>query len=148
MDQRINIKFLAKYGKNATETYEMLKHVYGDECLSRAQVFKWHKQFLEGRESVQNEERGAPLRTARNDEKIQQVREFIAQDRNAPVRMIAEAVGLSAGSVHKILTEDLQKKKFVRDSYRVQRTQQHSLRCDQLFGSQRSHSAQPPSVFS
>ena len=36
MEQHINVKF----GKSATEMYDMLKKVYGDECLSRTQVFK------------------------------------------------------------------------------------------------------------
>ena len=33
------MKFLFKLGKSATETYLMLQQVYGDERLSRTQVF-------------------------------------------------------------------------------------------------------------
>jgi hypothetical protein len=40
-EQRINVKFLAKLGKFATETYSLLMEVYGDECLTRTQVFEW-----------------------------------------------------------------------------------------------------------
>jgi len=28
----------------------MLGEVYGEECLSRARVFEWHKRFCSGRE--------------------------------------------------------------------------------------------------
>ncbi|EFN78026.1 Putative uncharacterized protein FLJ37770, partial [Harpegnathos saltator] len=38
MEQRANIKFCFKLGKSGAETYETLKNVYGDECMSRAQV--------------------------------------------------------------------------------------------------------------
>ena len=35
----VNIKLLTKLGKSATETYNLLTEVYGDQCLSRTQVF-------------------------------------------------------------------------------------------------------------
>ena len=51
-EQRVNIKLLTKLGKSATETYNLLTQVYGDQCLSCTQVFKWFKKFKEGREYV------------------------------------------------------------------------------------------------
>lgn len=39
----MNIKFLLKPGKVASESYETLQMVYGDDCLSR---FKRYKCFL------------------------------------------------------------------------------------------------------
>jgi hypothetical protein len=44
-EQRVNVKFLVKLGKSATETYNLLMEVYGNECLSRTQVFEWFKRF-------------------------------------------------------------------------------------------------------
>ena len=38
-------------------TYEKLQRAYGEHSLSRAQVFRWHKPFLEGREQVEDEPR-------------------------------------------------------------------------------------------
>jgi len=35
MDQRANIKFCFKLGKTAAETVELMRQVYGDNCLSR-----------------------------------------------------------------------------------------------------------------
>ena len=49
VEQRVNIKFLTKLGKSATETYNLSTEVYGDQCLSRTQVFEWFKKFREGR---------------------------------------------------------------------------------------------------
>jgi hypothetical protein len=34
--ERTNIKFLAKLKKTATETYQLLREVYGEDTLSRA----------------------------------------------------------------------------------------------------------------
>jgi hypothetical protein len=55
VEQRVNVKFLAKLGKSATEIYSLLMEVYGDECLSRTQVFKWFKIFKEGRGEIEEQ---------------------------------------------------------------------------------------------
>ena len=39
MEQRANIKFGFKLGKKFAETYELLKKVYGDDCMSRIRVY-------------------------------------------------------------------------------------------------------------
>ncbi|KAJ8942571.1 hypothetical protein NQ318_010379 [Aromia moschata] len=49
MEQLVNLKFLVKPGKTFTETYAVLKDVYGNECISRTQVFEWFKRFQKGR---------------------------------------------------------------------------------------------------
>jgi hypothetical protein len=56
MEQRAAMKFCVKLKKTATETFEMLKNEYSKECLSRTSVFKWHKSFKEGCESLQDDE--------------------------------------------------------------------------------------------
>jgi hypothetical protein len=61
MDQRAAIKFCVKLKKTATETFEMLKSEYGEEFLSRTNVFEWHKRFKEGPESLQDDEWKAVL---------------------------------------------------------------------------------------
>ena len=55
--ERVNVKFCVKLGKSATETYDLLKKVYDDECLSRTQVFEWFKRFKEGREEIGDDQR-------------------------------------------------------------------------------------------
>ena len=56
-EERYVIKFCFKLGKNATETYGMLQTAFGTSCMNRASVFKWHKRFKEGNESVRDDER-------------------------------------------------------------------------------------------
>ncbi|UYV77727.1 hypothetical protein LAZ67_15002066 [Cordylochernes scorpioides] len=43
MEQRAVIKFNAKLGRSASETYILMKQVYGTLCLSKSNVFIWHK---------------------------------------------------------------------------------------------------------
>ena len=56
-EQRVCIKFCANLGKSATETLEMIQQGFGDQSLSRAQVFQWHALFKTGRTSVDDDER-------------------------------------------------------------------------------------------
>jgi len=39
MEQRLAIQFCCKAGKSATETLQMVKAAYGDQALSRSNVF-------------------------------------------------------------------------------------------------------------
>jgi hypothetical protein len=40
VEQHVHVKFCERIGNSATETYDLLNKVYGDECLSRTQVSK------------------------------------------------------------------------------------------------------------
>jgi hypothetical protein len=57
MEQHSLITFYCKLGKSVTEAFEDLKRVYGDECLSRARVFKWFARFHDCRESIEDDPR-------------------------------------------------------------------------------------------
>jgi len=41
MEQRINLQFLIKLGKNEDEIFRLLKKVYGDRCISRATMHSY-----------------------------------------------------------------------------------------------------------
>ncbi len=45
-EQRANIKFCFKIGKTFTETFQLMKQVYGDDCLSRSRVHKWFQRLI------------------------------------------------------------------------------------------------------
>ena len=57
LEKWYEIKFCFKLGKNTTETYGMLQTAFPPSCMNRASVFKWHKRFNEGRESMRDDER-------------------------------------------------------------------------------------------
>lgn len=111
MEQRAVIKFHAKLGTSATETFKLMQKVYGSECLSRSKTFEWHKRFLEGRQSLEDDERvGRPI-TIRTADSIQKVQEFVSNDRNATLRMMEEALNINKEIIRQILKEDLGKTK-------------------------------------
>jgi hypothetical protein len=67
VEQRVNIKFCVKLGKTATETLQLLRDAYGDEALSRARVFGWHRRFVLGRVSVEDDTRSGRPSSSQND---------------------------------------------------------------------------------
>jgi len=69
-----------KLGKSATETYDLLKKVYGDECLSYTQVFEWFKRFKEGREEIGDDQRPSRTSTSKTDTNIEKVSEIVPQN--------------------------------------------------------------------
>jgi len=56
-EQYCAIKVCVKLGESAAVTYENLQRAYGEHSVSRAQVFRWHKSFLEGQEQLEDEPR-------------------------------------------------------------------------------------------
>lgn len=105
LEQRCAIKFCVKLGESASVTYEKLKHAYGKHSLSRAQVFRWHKSFLEGREHVEDEHRSGRPSTSKTDENIERVNTLVRSDRRLTLRMLSEQLNLNRFTVHQILTE-------------------------------------------
>jgi hypothetical protein len=62
--ESINIKCLMKLKKSMMETFQLLTEAYGEDCMSPACVFEWHKQFLEGIESLKDDDHPSHPRTA------------------------------------------------------------------------------------
>lgn len=111
MEQRANIKFCFKLGKTFTETFELMKKVYGDDCLSRTRVFEWYKRFQDGRDALEDDPKPGRPKNKNRDELVEKVREMIAYDANSTVRWIAEELNTTKDMIHEILTKDLNKRK-------------------------------------
>jgi hypothetical protein len=56
-EQRVCIKFCQKFGKTATETYEMLQQAFGETALSRSKTAEWYTRFKNGRTSIDDVDR-------------------------------------------------------------------------------------------
>ena len=98
-EQRVNIRFLVKLKKSATETFLLLTEAYGEDCMSRAHVFEWHKRFSEGRESVKDDVRPGHPSTPVTDDNIEEVQDVIRKYRRLGVQAVAEEVNLDRESV-------------------------------------------------
>jgi len=105
-EQRACIKFCFKLGKTATECYEMLKTTFGEQAMGRSQTFQWFSQFKAGRTSIDDDERSGRPVSSSTPEMIARVRQIIREDRRT-IDEVSMLVGISHGTCHKILTEDL-----------------------------------------
>ena len=107
--QRANIKFCLKLGKTFTERFELMKKVYGDNCLFRARVHEWFKRFKEGREDIKDDEHPGQesfvITLADPCERtvIEIVREFIKNESKSSLRHMAKELNMLKDSIHRIL---------------------------------------------
>jgi len=110
-EQSCAIKFCVKLGESATVTYEKLQRAYGEHSLSRAQVFRWHKSFLEGREQLEDKPRAGRPSTSKTDDNVERVWSLLRSDRRLTLRMMRSELNLNRFTVHQILTQDLDMRK-------------------------------------
>ena len=107
----MNLKLLVKLGKSFTEAYAMLKEVYGNECLSRTQVFEWFERFKEGRETTEDDPRPGRPTTSKTDQNIKKIGEIIRKDRRLSIRAVAEITGIDKECVRQILHDSFNMRK-------------------------------------
>ena len=107
IEQRYCINFCQKLGDTHVETIRKIRKVFGNEALSPSQIKQWFKRFKDGRASVECDPRSGRPSTSQKEEVINQVREKMLEDRRLTVQEIVAEVGISTGSVHSILTENL-----------------------------------------
>jgi hypothetical protein len=106
-EQRVAIKFCFKAGLSATETLVLVQKAYGNEGLNRSNVFGWYSRFRDGRELVENGERGGRPKSTRTEVNIAAVAaNLIKNDRRIASRMIADSLNIPKTVVLRILKED------------------------------------------
>jgi len=110
-EQCCAIKFCVKLGESATVIYEKLQRANGEHSLSRAQVFRWHKSFLEGRQQVEEEPRVERTSTSKTDDNVERVRSLVRSVHRLTLRMISSELNLYRFTLHQILTQDLDMRK-------------------------------------
>ena len=126
LKERYAIKFCFKLRKNTTETYGMLHTVFRASCMNRASVFKRHKRFKQGRESVKDDERCGRSKEVITPELMDQIKNFMDKDDWVSIETITAQFDVSVGTVHTIIREELIMRKFVP---RVLREDQKEKRC-------------------
>ena len=83
----------------------------GESAPAYSTVAKWHAEFQRGRLSCDDLHRCGRPATSVNEETVEKVNELVTGDRRLSVCYIATSVGISTGSVHSILTDNLLMKK-------------------------------------
>lgn len=110
-DKRAIIKFHLLLGKSAMEIHQIMQQALQGFSPSYETVRRWVVVIREGKEDLEDEARsGRPL-TATSPDVVDKVADAVQQDRRLTTRQLSEMVGVSHNSVHKILTENLGKRK-------------------------------------
>ena len=106
------IRYLYLKGKTGKEIHGELADVYGSSAPSYTQVKFWVGEFKRGRTSLQDEAwSGHPL-DATDEEICKKVRDLVYSDSRIHVEEIAQALGISHGSVSTILQDLLSMRKL------------------------------------
>ena len=86
--------------ENVFETFRMLKHMFGDEAMSRKQTHEWYKCFQEGLASNEDNELSGQISASKYDENIQQVWKIINSNCHLTIHEVAEEDGISKTLCH------------------------------------------------
>jgi hypothetical protein len=107
VEQWYCIKFCQKLGDSKAETIRKIQQAFGDETTGATQIKDWFNHFKDGHTLEESDQCSGKPSTSRNANVIENVRSLILEDRRLTVRETADEVGISTGSAHSILTEDL-----------------------------------------
>ncbi|PNF14554.1 hypothetical protein B7P43_G14959 [Cryptotermes secundus] len=110
-EQRVIIHFLHLRDATPIEIHHQLSESCGDGVMNVKNVRSWVRQFKEGRTSCDNEPKQSWPCTSRSDNTAERVEKVVLEDRQLSVENIVSKVGISVGSVHTILHEDLRMRK-------------------------------------
>jgi hypothetical protein len=83
-EQRVAIKFSFKACPSATETLILVQ-----KPLNRSNVFRRYSRFRDGRELVENDEKGGRPKSTRTEVNVAAVADLVKNDRQIASRMIA-----------------------------------------------------------
>ena len=81
--------------------------MYGDQCLSRTQVFQLFKKFKESREYVGDDPKSGRPSTAKTQENVEKVATIVRGDRRLSIRAISELTNINKEGLGLILHDDL-----------------------------------------
>ena len=112
VEYRAVTRYLYLKGKTSKEIHGELADVCGSSASSYAQIKFWVREFKRSRTSLEDEARsGRPL-DATEEEMCKKVRDLVLYDRRIQVEEIAQALGISHGSVSAILHDRLGMRKL------------------------------------
>ena len=103
IEQRVVLKFLVTEGVSHYLILSRLENVFGDECLSRSQVFEWSKHFNEGRRSLDGEEHPDRPLTVTDSATVERVQQLIRKYQQVTLEYTSDSVEISMEAVHKVL---------------------------------------------
>jgi len=80
---------------------------FGESTLSKKNVYKWCKLFIESREDVNDDTRLGRPSTSTTDENVEAVKKIVLENHRITIREVVEDVDISVGSCHAIFSDVL-----------------------------------------
>jgi hypothetical protein len=88
----------------------LVQKAYGNEVLNQSNVFRWYSGFWDGKEPVDDDERGGHPKSTRTEVNIAAAAaNLVKNDHRIASRMIAESLNFPKTVVLRILKEDLER---------------------------------------
>ena len=106
VEQRSAIKFCLRNEISVAETFRMLQKAFGDLTMSQKNVYKWYKEFKEGRERVDDLKRHQHPSTSTDEQHVNQIKELVHKNRRLTIRDLADTIVISRGSLN-IVSKDI-----------------------------------------
>ena len=85
VEQRSAIKFCLRNEISVAETFRMFQKAFGDFTMSQKNVYKWYKDFKEGRERVDDLERPGRPSTSTDEQHVNQIKELVHKNRRLTI---------------------------------------------------------------
>ena len=98
--QRNAIKFCLRDEIPVAETFRMLQKAFGDFTMSQKNVYKWYKNFKEGRERVDDLERPGRPSTSTDEQHVNHIKELVHRNCRLTIRDLDDTFGISRGSLN------------------------------------------------
>jgi len=144
LEQRLAIKFCFKAGKSATETLQVVNASYGEQALSRSNVFRWYGRFRDGQEDTEDDPRSGQPTECRNENNVEKISQLLLQNCHLSLRMLADELNIGKDTVRRIVVEDLRKWKicshFVPHSLTAEQKDRRIAACRDLIATADSDS--------
>ncbi|KAG5320400.1 SETMR methyltransferase, partial [Pseudoatta argentina] len=121
------IRYLVWKGKTPVEVYNEVKTAYGDTGMNRTSVFKWCREFKNGRTSVHDDQR-SKRPSILTDDIVEKIENALRDDRRLTMdELSAMFPQISRSLLHETITETLGYRKLSARWVPKQLTDQHKL---------------------
>ena len=97
----------SKLGESATQIHNDLRQVYGDVACSYDTVARWIRAFNDGRDDFKDKERSGRPSTSVNEGSAARAAVLLKEDRSATIGYLAAELGISVGSTHTLLHDEM-----------------------------------------
>ena len=102
VEQRSAIKFCLRNKISVAEKFRMLQKAFGDLNILQKNVYKWYKDFKEGRKRVDDLERPERPSTSTVEQHVNQIKELVDKNRRLTIRDLVDPIGISRESLNTV----------------------------------------------